>query len=650
MRILNLLRNRFESCLQDWVADPTNHAQRVALSKDSKHGDYQANLAMGVAKELGQDSLEVAKQVVDRLSHTDICESVEIAGKGFINLRMKDSWIQGQLREVGLSDRLAVESIADPRTYVIDYSSPNVAKPMHVGHIRSTVIGDAIAKTLRFLGHKVISDNHLGDWGTQFGMVIYGYKHFRNDEAFADQPVPELSRLYRLIQQIIGYQDAKSELPQKEKELEQKKVYLAQSLQALAQSPDDKKVAKTLKANERAVAEAEEKRREIAEKIAAFEADTSLLALAQAHPQLSQRVLAETAKLHEGDDENNQLWKAFLPHCIEEIHRVYRRLNVHFDYELGESYYHDMLQKVVDRLVNDGIAVESEGAICVFLDEYDAPMIVRKQDGAFLYATTDLATVDYRMEHFHPDAILYVVDHRQSEHFQKLFAVLRKCGFGQTELKHVSFGTVLGSDGKPFKTRSGSVIGLDYLLDEAVQRAYSVVSKAANDELTEEEKQKISEVVGLGAIKYADLMHNRTSDYEFDLDKMVQLEGNTSTYIQYSYARTSNILRKAEVVATAEWFSSVAIRFAKPIERELALQILRFEDYLHLSLDDYSPSVITAYLYDLAKLFASFYDQCPVLHESDPAIVQSRLGLVYLTGKTIRQGLAILGIDVVERM
>ncbi len=452
MRILELFRSRFEAALTGLVSDTHGHAQRVALSKENSHGDYQANLAMGVAKELRKDSVEVANEVLGRLQWDDLCEGVDVAGRGFINLRLSKKWILDQLRRVGTDEHLGIAKVAPPKTYVIDYSSPNVAKPMHVGHIRSTVIGDAIAKTLRFLGHRVLSDNHLGDWGTQFGMVIYGYKHFRDDQAFQEAPVHELSRLYRLVQQIIGYQEALDALPTKRKELETKRTFLEASQQAVQAQPEDKKLLKALKANERAAEEASAKVQELEEKVESFSADPQAVAWSSKHPQLGQRVLAETAKLHDGDPENNQLWRDFLPHCKEEIHRVYQRLHVTFDYELGESYYHPMLGEVVEKLKKLGIATESDGATCVFLENFDAPMIVRKQDGAFLYATTDLATIDYRIEHFHPDAILYVVDHRQSEHFVKLFAVAQRIGISHLTLKHVSFGTVLGKDGKPFKT------------------------------------------------------------------------------------------------------------------------------------------------------------------------------------------------------
>ncbi len=655
MRILELLRGRFESGLRGWIEDSTSHAQRVAMAREAKLGDYQANIAMGLAGVLGQKPQEVAREIVDRVALSDLCESVEIAGPGFINMRLKDAWICQQLSEMLSDERLGVQKPNHPRRYVIDFSSPNVAKPMHVGHIRSTVIGDAISRSLRFLGHTVVTDNHLGDWGTQFGMVIYGYKHFRDQKAFDADPVQELGRLYRVVQQLIAYQSAVGSIEAKRQELAQKISFLEQSKNAAAQNPADKKLAKAIKANERGVEEAQEKVEELLEKIQAVQADSRLLAFAESHPGLDRRVLEETALLHEGDAENNRLWNQFLPYCIQELHRIYDRLGVSFDHEYGESFYHPMLGKVVQGLVDSGLAKESDGAICVFLEDYDAPMIIRKQDGAFLYATSDIATVQFRLESFQPDAILYVVDHRQSEHFQKLFQVLRKMGIDQVELNHVQFGTVLGNDGKPFKTRSGSVVGLDYLLDEAVQAAWKVVCnpdrvKSGVIEQSEAEKRNVAQVVGMGAIKYADLMHNRTSDYEFDIDKMVQLDGNTSAYIQYSYTRTRAILEKSELQFDAKWLREVEFKLGHSAERDLALQLIRFEDMLVQSMEEYYPSLIAAYLYDLAKLFASFYDQCPVLIEEDPAIRSSRLGLVMLVGKTIRQGLDLLGIGTVERM
>jgi arginyl-tRNA synthetase len=367
-------------------------------------------------------------------------------------------------------------------------------------------------------------------------------------------------------------------------------------------------------------------------------------------------VLKETAKLHRGDKENVALWERFLPACKEEIHAIYKRLSVSFDHEYGESFYHDMLPAVIEELLTQSLATPSEGAICVFLEQFDAPMIVQKQDGAFLYSTTDIATAMFREREFGPDACLYVVDHRQSEHFQKLFAVLAKIGLTHTDYRHISFGTVMGKDGKPFKTRAGDNIGLESMLDEAIERAWGVVCnpnrlQSAGLELTEAEKRIISEVVGIGAIKYADLSHNRTSDYVFDMDKMVALEGNTSAYVQYSYARTRSILRRAVEggIAETQW-AAASILIEAPAERALAIQIARFEDTLQFAMNDFLPNAITEYLFDTAKIFGTFFDQCPVLKADTEERKLSRLKLSELTGRVLQRGLGLLGIGTVERM
>jgi arginyl-tRNA synthetase len=331
-------------------------------------------------------------------------------------------------------------------------------------------------------------------------------------------------------------------------------------------------------------------------------------------------------------------------------------LGIQFDHEYGESYYHDLLSAVVEELFAKSLAVQSNGAICVFLEGFDAPMIVRKQDGAYLYATTDIATALFREREFEPDACLYVVDHRQSEHFNKLFAVLKQIGLTHTEFKHVSFGTVLGTDGKPFKTRSGTTVGLEPLLDEAVERAWAVVCdpnrlQGAGIDMDDAEKRHVAETVGIGAIKYADLSHNRTSNYVFDMDKMVQLEGNTSAYIQYSYARTQSILRKAAVQGWTEdrWQSS-SLQLREPIEIALGLQLMRFEEALEQSMQEYLPNVITEYLFETARMFSSFFDQCPVLKADSESVGLSRLQLTALVGRTLKTGLKLLGIGVVDRM
>jgi arginyl-tRNA synthetase len=349
------------------------------------------------------------------------------------------------------------------------------------------------------------------------------------------------------------------------------------------------------------------------------------------------------------------LWQAFLPKCELEIERIYRRLDVHFDHAYGESHYQDSLQSVVDDMQQRGLARESDGAMCLFLDGFETPMIIRKKDGAFLYATTDLATIQFRIQTWNPHSILYVVDHRQSEHFEKLFAAARLWGFREVDLRHISFGTVLGEDGKPYKTRSGETVGLEGLLDEAVERALAVVcknddEKPSGPELSTAERQRIAEIVGHAAIKYADLSHNRTSDYVFSLDKMVALEGNTATYMQYSYARTQSIFAKGGIDVAALRCSSAPISLDHPMERALAVSLLRFEEGLEETMAEYRPNQLTTYLYNVATQFSRFYQQCKVLDVESDVTRHSRLVLCDLTGRTIRLGLNLLGIGVVDRM
>jgi len=651
MQLLTLIRSRFEQALTGWVENPSEPAQRVSLSREPQYGDYQANIAMPLAKPLGMKPLEIAQRLCERLKIDDICQPPEIAGPGFINLKLRDDFIASQLSKAISDERFGVDRCT-PKTFVIDYSAPNVAKPMHVGHIRSTVIGDALAHILRFLGHRVISDNHLGDWGTQFGMVIYGYKHFVDEAALEAGPVAELSRLYRLVQQIIGYQEAKTKVAKAQEQIS----FAAEQVERLKASDGaDPKNAKLLKSALKDLSAYEEGLDSLQQKISAVENDSKLAKLAVEHTDMDSRAQMETAQLHSGDETNLSLWKMFLPACISEIESVYQRLGIRFDYQLGESFYHPILGGLVERLVQSKLAVESDGAICMFLDGYDAPMLIRKRDGAFLYATTDLATIEYRMGHFAPDVVLYVVDHRQSEHFGKLFAAARAIGFDQVQMHHISFGTVLGPDGKPFKTRSGTIIGLEYLLDEAIDRAYQAVCSPdrlhkAGLAMTEDEKRHIAEVVGLGAIKYADLSHNRTSDYEFDTEKMVQLEGNTSAYIQYSYARISSILRNSGVAIDESNASEFELKFVKSAERDLALLLLQFEDVIHQCVEEYYPSVLATYLFSIAKQYSSFFDQCPVIKAESDELRNSRLGLCFATGRALKLGLSLLGISVIPRM
>ncbi len=624
MSILPVLKERFHAALTGMVDDPAEMVELVRRSQDPKFGDYQANMAMPLAKRLGRPPREIAAEIVARLDVADLCAPPEIAGPGFINLRVRDDWLIERLSAAVDDPRLGVAPVAKPRTFVIDFSAPNVAKPMHVGHIRSTVIGDALCRVLRFLGHTTISDNHIGDWGTQFGMILYGYKHFLNAEAYRRNPVEELARLYKAVRKLID--DEEEPL-------------------AASQPPQE-----------------------------------------NATGPIQSAVLAETAKLHAGDAENRRLWAEFLPFCEDEIDRMYKRLGVTFDHTLGESFYEDRLAAVVEELLRRGIARESDGAVCIFLDGIETPMIVRKKDGAFLYGTTDLATIRYRMETWRPEAILYVVDHRQSLHFKQLFAAARLLGYDNVELQHVSFGTVLGDDGRPFKTRAGDTVGLESLLDEAVRRALEIVS--ANDdakpdgpELSDRQRRQVAESVGIAALKYADLSQNRTSDYVFSYDKMLAMSGNTATYMQYAYARVRSIFAKGNIdvaalrAGTVPVFSGTVPVFVSaktglspssppsppqpagapilldsPAERALAVELLRFSEALEMTAADYRPNQLTAYLFDLANRYSTFFEQCHVLRAPSDELRQSRLLLCDLTARTIQKGLELLGIEVVEKM
>jgi len=657
MNILTELRNRFCSALDGMVEDPTDLLDMVRPAQDARFGDYQANCAMPLGKRLGKPPRDVAAEIVGKLDVDDLCHPPEIAGPGFINLRLKDQWLMERLVGALADQRLGVPEVERPKTYVIDYSSPNVAKEMHVGHVRSTVIGDSLARTLRFLGHRVISDNHLGDWGTQFGMIIYGFKNFKDDEAYQQQPVKELGRLYKLVNQLVSYNNSKKALPVLERRAKEREQAVEGQQEAVASSDKaaKKKAKKALRKLQSQLNEAKAELDAARDKIQAVDDDPHLSTLAAQHPKIDEAVLQETAKLHADDEENLKLWHEFLPKCRADIQHIYDRLDIRFDCEYGESFYHHQLPDVVAEFRERSLARESEGAVCVFLDGFDTPMIVQKKDGAYLYATTDLAAIQYRMNTWNPAAILYVVDHRQSEHFDKLFAATRLWGYTGVELGHISFGTVLGEDGKPFKARAGDAVGLAGLLDEAVHKAHAVVcanddAKPTGPELSDEERKHIANVVGHAAIKYADLSQNRESDYVFSYDKMVALEGNTATYMQYSYARTQSIFAKGQIDVDALRDSSTEITLDHPTERALALALLQFAEALDETVADYRPNQLTSYLFELAKRFSDLYQQCHVLKAESESLRNSRLLLCDLTGRTIKQGLDLLGISVVDKM
>lgn len=591
MNLLRLLQQRVHAALASLVPDPSPYAVMVRPAQDARFGDYQANCAMPLAKVLGRKPRDVAQEIVQRLPQDDVLQAPEIAGPGFINLRLRDDWLAGQLQRVAAGAQLGVDPATPPRTFVIDFSSPNVAKPMHVGHLRSTIIGDSLARLLRFQGHRVITDNHLGDWGTQFGMLLYGYKHFRNEEALRTDPVREMVRLYIHVRNLMkaGEDDAADDL---------------------------------------------------------------------ANP-VAEAARQETARLHAGDPENVRLWQMFMPWCLAEIDAIYRRLDIHFDQTLGESFYNPMLSAVVDSLLASGIAQESQGAVAIFFGEDQPPALVRKRDGAFTYTTTDLATIRYRLDTWRPDAILYVVDARQALHFKNLFTIARRWGCGDVAVEHVSFGSVLGPDRKPIKTREGGAIELSALLDEAVERGRQAYEQSRAErrergqevpEISAEEKRQIAEVVGLGAVKYADLSQNRTTDYVFNWDKMLAMDGNTATYMQYAYARNRSIFRKGEEDAARYRSSPPQPSLGESAERALGLQLLRFPEALEAAAAEYKPSQVTAYLWDVANAYSRFNQDCRVLDAATPALRQSRLLLCDLTARVIQQGLQLLGIQTVERM
>ncbi len=656
MNLLVEIQNRFKAALSGMVEDPGSLLEMIRRSSDARFGDYQANCAMPLKGILNRPPKEIAEEIVSRLKIDDLCEEPEIAGPGFINLRLRDDFLASLLEQAVEDPRLGCAPQSPPRTYVIDYSGPNVAKPMHVGHIRSTVIGDSLCRVLRFLGHQVIGDNHIGDWGTQFGMIIYGVKHFPDQAAGEPEVFRRYGQLYRLVNQLVEYHRGAAELPTLGHTVEELRQELAGAEAAIQAAGDNaKEINKAQSERKRALRRLEETQEELAaleNKQAAVESNPQLALLAQQHPHIAAEVLAETAKLHSGDPENRQLWEQILPPSLAVLEKTYQRLGIKFDCTLGESFYHDRLDAVVRSLTEAGTATESDGAIVVFLEGYDTPMIIRKRDGAFLYATTDLATVQYRMDEWQPSAMLYVVDHRQSLHFEQLFAVARRWGYPHVEMKHVEFGTILGDDGRPFKTRTGGSVGLGEVLDEAVAHARQVVAENDKDQqFSEEQRDEIAEIVGLGAIKYADLSHNRSSDYKFSYEKMMATTGNTATYMQYAYARVRSIFRKGKVDIEALRASGANIWLDHPAERALALEIARFPEAVAEVVVEYRPNLLTSYLFDqLAKSYSTFYEKCPVIKAENEAVRHSRLLLADLTARTLAKGLELLGINVVEKL
>ncbi|EPO2770681.1 arginine--tRNA ligase [Salmonella enterica subsp. enterica] len=557
---------------------PADCEPQVRQSAKVQFGDYQANGMMAVAKKLGMAPRQLAEQVLTHLDLSDIASKVEIAGPGFINIFLEPAFLAEQVQQALASDRLGV-SQPTRQTIVVDYSAPNVAKEMHVGHLRSTIIGDAAVRTLEFLGHHVIRANHVGDWGTQFGMLIAWLEKQQQENA-GDMALADLEGFYR---------DAKKHYDEDEAFAERARNYVV--------------------------------------------------------------------KLQSGDTYFREMWRKLVDITMTQNQITYDRLNVTLtrDDVMGESLYNPMLPGIVADLKAKGLAVESEGATVVFLDEFKNkegdPMgvIIQKKDGGYLYTTTDIACAKYRYETLHADRVLYYIDSRQHQHLMQAWTIVRKAGYvpDSVPLEHHMFGMMLGKDGKPFKTRAGGTVKLADLLDEALERARRLVAEK-NPDMPADELEKLANAVGIGAVKYADLSKNRTTDYIFDWDNMLAFEGNTAPYMQYAYTRVLSVFRKADIDEQA--LASAPVIISEDREAQLAARLLQFEETLTVVAREGTPHVMCAYLYDVAGLFSGFYEHCPILSAENDAVRNSRLKLAQLTAKTLKLGLDTLGIETVERM
>lgn len=576
MNIQAILSDKIQQALISAGA-PLDCDAIVKQSAKAQFGDYQANGVMAAAKKMGMPPRQLAEKVIELFDLDGIADKTEIAGPGFINIFLSPAWLTAQLETALADDKLGLTPVK-PMTIAIDYSAPNVAKQMHVGHLRSTIIGDAAARTQEYLGHKVIRCNHVGDWGTQFGMLIAYLEKMQNEDA-GDMALADLEAFYR----------------------EAKKHY------------DEDEV-------------------------------------------FAERARGYVVKLQGGDEYCRTMWRKLVDITMQQNQETYNRLNVTLteDDVMGESLYNDMLPGIVSDLMNRGIAEESEGAIVVYLDEFKnkegEPMgvIIRKKDGGYLYTTTDIACAKYRHDVLHADRVLYYIDSRQHQHLMQAWTIVRKAGYipESMTLEHHMFGMMLGKDGKPFKTRAGGTIRLSDLLDEAVERAEKLI-REKNSDMPEDELKQLAEVVGIGAVKYADLSKSRTTDYIFDWDNMLAFEGNTAPYMQYAYTRVASVFKRADIDADS---LTQPIILTDDRERQLAARLLQFEETITAVAREGLPHMMCSYLYDLAGLFSGFYEHCPILAAESEELRQSRLKLALLTQKTLKAGLDTLGIGTVEKM
>ena len=546
------------------------NAGELTPATDPRFGDYQTNAALVLGKQRGENPRDLAEKILAQLDVGDLCEPPVVAGAGFINFTLRADAVERKAGEVLRDERLGVAQAKSTRRIVIDFGSPNVAKPMHVGHIRSTVLGDTLARIAQFLGHEVIRDNHIGDWGTQFGMVIYGWKNLLDRQALQRNPLAEIVRIYK-------------------------------------------------ETNERAAT----------------------------NPQVREACRQELVKLQAGDKENIDIWNECVAFSMQDFDHAYKLLDVHYDLQCGESFYNDRLPGVVERLLKSGVAEISEGAVCVFFRDNpelaDKPCIIRKRDGGFNYATTDLATVDYRINDLKADAIWYVVGAPQILHFRQIFEIARREGY-TADLRHITFGSILGEDRKLMKTRSGENVALRDLLEEACRRARNIIEEK-NPDLGEDDRIAIAEKIGIGAVKYFDLSQYRMTDYVFSWEKMLSLQGNTAPYLQNAYVRIRSIFRKGG--ESAPKIDRLALD--DPAEINLAKRLCQFAEIVPQVLNNFRPNILANYLFELANSFHTFYEACPVLKSEEPAR-SSRLALCDLSGRVLERGLDLLGIKVPEKM
>lgn len=542
----------------------------VSPTNNDKFGDYQCNAAMVLAKPLKKAPRQIAQEFVDAVELPDFVEKIEIAGPGFINFFLSNAALATHIELLENDPKLGAKQVGEGKTVVIDYSSPNVAKPMHIGHIRSTVIGNSIDRLYRFLGYNVIADNHLGDWGTQFGLMMVGYREFLDEEALAKAPVEELERIY-----VASYNKSKED-------------------------PSWRELAKS-----------------------------------------------ELVKLQQGDAENRALWEKFIELSIQEFDTIYGRLGVKFDLYRGESFYNERLPEVIKQLEEKNLAIESDGALIVDLEEEKMPIcIVRKSDGGYNYATTDIATVESRIEEFNPERIIYVTDERQQLHFKQFFKISEKLGLN-ADLVHVWFGLMRLPEAT-FSTREGNVIKLAALLDEAEARALVMV-KSSSPEMPEEQQKDLAKAIGIGAIKYTDLSQNPQSLVTFTWEKALNMQGNSAPYLQYAYARISSVYDKFHANFPEVKLGSCSVNVEHEIERKLAVKLSRLPAAVRAAAENYSPNILAEYLYDLAQIYSSFYQNVPFL-KAEEGVRESRIRLCRLTAKTLKTGLDLLGIETRERI